>query len=209
MSKKIDAKKLSEQLKKLQEDEALRQSLLFRSDSLIENKFSDRNLDKENERIELIGGVGISIKLIRETIAGRLNKYPAPFKQEWYDLIFKLNRNSNDVDPSHQWSAENAAKFIKPSEVADYTNEIIYGRFPEGILPVLQNLNPYIGLNIRAHKNYQFLTEGGYQQVKDFIEQSLNMMKTCTNWYEFRVKYNRKYGVPYQIDVFEENKYSF
>jgi hypothetical protein len=160
--------------------------------SIAESRFNDDRIDRERDKVQLLGGAEISLKQIRQLIAGKLNEYDPPFRVEWYEQVFRLNG----------WPVENAKDFIKPAEVADYTNEVIYGRFPKGILPVLQKLNPFVGLNVRAHKNYQYLTVDGYNDVVKYIDQSHTMMKDCKTWYEFRMRYSKEYGVYFQSQMF-------
>ncbi len=196
MKKSIDNKKLSKQLLKIAEDEALRQSLLFKTEGLIKDKGSDSSLDILHEKIQLISGVEISISGIRKIISNSLRNYKPKFRLEYYEEIFRLNG----------WNIEDAKKYYKPKEVALYTNEIIYGRFPKEVLPVIQWKNPFINFTQRANKNFQWLTEDGEIKLLNFIDDSVRVMKTSSEWHEFKVKYANEFGLPFQMSLFDSNK---
>src|SRR5437773_1857736 len=90
MVNRVTTKKLSKQLIKIAEDEALRQSLLFKTEDLIKSKGSDSSLDLINERIQLISGVEISIAGLKKFISDTIREYSAKFKLEWYQEVFRL-----------------------------------------------------------------------------------------------------------------------
>lgn len=87
----------------------------------------------------------------------------------------------------------------KPSIVGVYTNDLIYRRFPKEILPTIQVLNPYIILGVRMYKNFQLLTPHGQSLVKEYIQDSIDLMSVCTDWYDFRCKYALKYNLSFQL----------
>ena len=188
-------KKLSKKLLKIAEDEAQRQSLLFRTEDLIPNKGSDSSLDLLHDKIQLIKGVEISISGLNKYIAETIAEYKPLFTLEFYQQIFRLNG----------WDVELAKEYNKPPEVAQYTNEIIYGRFPKEILPVIQWRNPYQQYMRREFKNFQMLTDEGREKVKGFIEDSIRVMKSCSAWHEFKVKYATEFGLPFQLSLFDKN----
>jgi hypothetical protein len=60
-------------------------------------------------------------------------------------------------------------------------------------------------MGLRAVKHFQWFTEHGKKQLEIYIQEAINEMKECNNWYEFRVKYAKKYDVPFQLSLFTEN----
>lgn len=199
MSKVSDNQKLSKKLLKIAEDEALRQSLLFKTDSLIKNKGVDSSLDIENEKFHLINGAEFSIAGLKKYIADSVRDYSPKFRLKFYEEIFRLKG----------WKKEDAKNYLKPAEVAHITNEFIYGRFPREVLPVIQWRNKFVfvgdGIAIRANKNFQLLTEKGENMLLSFIEEAIDVMENSESWHEFTVKYSNKFGLPFQTSLFDSN----
>lgn len=159
-------------------------------DLKIENKFSDKSLDSESLKIELFSGKVISEKDIlnrRVFLLKNVAIYEKMFPQEFYDNIFRLNG----------WKL-NKNKSLRPSVVGKFTNFCIYGRFDRNILPQLQSINPYIEFGIRKFKHFQWLNEAGRELLLVYIQQSIEIMKKCTNWFEFVEKYGSEYNLPTQ-----------
>jgi hypothetical protein len=170
----------------------LKQLLLERTEQRTEEKFSDKNLDRENEKIKLISGEIITIRGLRNYITQYVQPYSPKFPKEFYIQINRLNN----------WNKSESELYLKPPIVGRYTNEIIYGRYPKEILPMLQNLNPYMRLGFRLVKHFQWLSEEGQKQLETYIEDAIQTMKECNDWEEFREKYARKYGLPFQLSIF-------
>ena len=185
---------ISKQVQKEKRQE-LKQLILELTEQRIEERFSDKNLDRENEKIKLINGAEISISEFKAFIAERIQVYSVTYPREFYREINRLN----------SWDIPESDLYLKPPIVGRYTNEIIYGRFPKEILPTLQILNPYVRMGLRAVKHFQWFTEHGKKQLEIYIQEAINEMKECNNWYEFRVKYAKKYDVPFQLSLFTEN----
>jgi len=161
----------------------------------VQQQYSDRNLDRENEIIELLGGRQVTIRQIKDIIAKCEQEYVPTFPQAFYSQIDRLNNWHRPKEKQHE----------KPPIVGRWTKQIIYGRFPKEVLPVLEQLNPYIGFGIRLYKHFQWLTPEGKAQLHEFIDESIEVMQSSSSWYEFRVKYARQYGVPFQLSAFEDN----
>lgn len=195
MKEITQSKKLSRKLRKIAEDEALRQQLLFRTESLIEEKGSDESLDIHNERIKLINGREISISGIKKFIIDSQRPYQPTFRHEFFTEVHRLKG----------FPVEDAKKYRKPREVAVAINEIIYGRFPCEVLPVIQYQNPFISRLMRGHKNFQFLTDEAYARLLEYIEDAIRVMKECESWHEFKVRYSNLYGLPFQTSLFDSN----
>jgi hypothetical protein len=183
---------------KIEERNELKQLLIQLAEEKVESKFSDPQLDRENEKIRLLNGTEISLKEIRlnqSFISNTLSEYMVTFPSEFYRQINRL----------HGWNISETRLHKKPPIVGRYTKEIIYGRFHKDVINILQSLNPYIGFGVRPHKHFQWLTPEGKKRLEEYLKQSIELMKNCSNWYEFRVKYFEKYGVPYQADCFKDN----
>lgn len=169
------------------------QQLLKGPKSKIRNKYSDENLDRQNEIIKLIGGSTISLRKLSDFIEKSKQMYVPIFPQEFYSEIDRLNG----------WVRSNETKHQKPPIVGRWTKELIYGRFPKDILPVIEQLNPYMGFGIRLDKHFQWLTAGAKSQLELFIKQSIDLMRVSNTWYEFKFKYCKKYNLTLQIDMFQ------
>jgi hypothetical protein len=189
MPEEIVSKKL---LKERRQE--LKQLILDLTEQNIVDKFSDKNLDRENEKIRLISGVEISISGFNAFIAKKIQAYAPRVPKEFYRQINRLNG----------WIIPEKDLYLKPPIVGRYTNEIIYGRYPREILPTLQILNPYVRMGLRTVKHFQWLNESGQKQFDTYIQEAIIEMKECNSWYEFRVKYTRMYGVPFQLSLFPE-----
>lgn len=169
--------------------------LLQGPENRVQQKYSDKNLDRENEIIELLGGRQVTIKQVKDIIAKYEQEYVTTFPPIFYSEIDRLNN----------WNRPKEKKHEKPPIVGRWTKEIIYGRFPKEVLPVIEQLNPYIGFGIRLYKHFQWLTPEGKGQLESFITDSITVMQSSSTWYEFRVKYAKRFGVPFQLSAFENN----
>lgn len=150
---------------------------------------------REDEKIKFIGGAEISIREIKDFIATNALPYVPKFPNSnpFFSEMYRLNK-WDDLDPD-EW--------IKPLQVPNWINEIIYGRFSKEILPSLQILNPYLpGMCVRGYKNFQFLNENGQKLLEQYRDECVEVMKTCTTWHEFRLKYSQLYKQQY---VYQES----
>lgn len=177
------------------------QERLFLSDLLIQQaediaeEALRRKKKREEEIIELHSGAKFTIKQISELLTAQLQHYSPKFPNSspFFSEIYRLNE-WKDLDPTD---------YYKPPIVAAWINEIIYGRFTKEVLPALQVLNPASPFGIRMYKHFQFLNEEGQLKLEQFRDEAIEVMKTCTTWYEFRKKLHAKYGVTYQVKMFE------
>lgn len=185
-------------IQKVKKDDrkTLTQLILQLTEQKIQDRFSDKILDRENEKIKLIGGSEITINEVKKCIAENIQPYSPMFtnETEFYSEIYRLNN----------WCIEDANKYYKKPIVGKFTNDLIYHRFSKEILPMLQHLNPYVIYYIRKHKHFQLLTTEAKQKLEIFIEEAVEIMKSCDTWYDFRVKYFEKCGVPFQMNAFED-----
>ena len=197
MSEKEVKKSLVRKSLKTEEKENVKQLILSLTEEQTYSKYSDANLDKENEKIELLSGEFITIGDINRVVATSVQPYSPIFKIStgYYQEIYRLNG----------WPEDDATKYVKKSIVAKYTNQLIYDRFSNEILPILQGLNPYVRYYVRKFKHFQFLTLEAREKVELYVAQAVGLMKECDDWYEFRKKYYHKYGGSIQLNAFEDN----
>lgn len=99
------------------------------------------------------------------------------FPDEFYKQIYRLK--------SWQWPPTGRAK---PPLLGHITNDIVYDRLPEGVLPKLQELNPTDEHSKRRkYKHHQFLSpEVGQPDLRDHILQILPLMKVSKSWEGFK-----------------------
>ncbi|MFB9865652.1 P63C domain-containing protein [Rufibacter immobilis] len=184
---------ISEEAK--QERLALRGMLLQQSEDLVKES-QTRKKKRDEEVIELLGGQKVSIAEINAAITATLQPYVPMFPNSvpFFSEIYRLNG----------WKDKNPNDFVKPTVVASWINEIIYGRFAKDVLPTLRVLNPASPFGLRVHKHFQYLTEAGQSKLVQYRDEAIALMQTCSSWYEFRKKIYEVHGVPYQISLFEK-----
>ncbi|MDD2985536.1 P63C domain-containing protein [Flavobacterium sp.] len=181
------------QLQETKNNESLKRFILEQTESLVKDKFSDKELDAENEKRRLLSSIEDiwKVKHLDNQILREPSDYKVIFKQEYYQQIYRLN----------SWPYENPISH-KKWKVGRYTNEIIYYRFSNEVLPLLRIINPYILPGIRKNKHHQHLTTESRMNLEIFINQAIDLMIECNDWNEFRIKYCTKYNVPYQLRLF-------
>ncbi len=189
--KSSDQKKQQE-LEKLKRDQELREALIASGDQIIEKRFSDENLDKELLKQFLTDFTRHNPRkrYIRDEIAPYIKKFPLRF----YELIYKLQG----------WPTDKENLYSRPAIIGKWTNDLIYYRFPHGILKTLQEKNPYTATGSRLHKHFQYLTSIGESDLKQFIEDAIRIMEAATNWDHFRRLFAKAYGKPFQGTLFPE-----
>jgi hypothetical protein len=185
----IEEKRLLAQVAK----QSLINHIIEQTEELSTKQLDQRNRQKESEIIELLGGNKISISHIKGVIANAMQNYLPIFPAIFYTEIYRLN---NWVVPKEKF-------WQKPHIVAHWTNSLIYMRFSKEVLPALQQLNPYIGVGVRATYHYKWLTPDGKIKVEGFIEDAVRIMGACNTWYEFRLKYAKEYGLTIQLDLWK------
>lgn len=99
------------------------------------------------------------------------------FPDEFYHQIYRLRGWS--------WPPNGRAK---PPLLGHITNDIVYDRLPEGVLPKLRELNPTDEeTKRRKHKHHQFLSaEVDQPDLRDHILQILPLMKVSKTWDSFK-----------------------
>lgn len=202
--KKKDENKPNQGLKKstreLQHVEI--QQILQQTELPIVNKFSDKSLDRANEKFLLLSGFETSWKELVEAhekfkkfIAAKKRDYVKTFPDEIYDEWRRLNN----------WNKRPYAKHHKPPIFGRYTKLFIYGRLPREILPTLEDLNDYIYPGIRLYKHFELVTDQTYSDIKQYIQDVIDEARASDDMYEFRVRYAAKYGLPFQLSLFRDN----
>lgn len=98
------------------------------------------------------------------------------FPDEFYRQIYRLK--------GWKWPAGKG----KTPLLGHITNDIVYDRLPEGVLPKLRELNPMDAESKRRkHKHHQFLSEQvGQPDLRDHILQILPLMKISRSWETFK-----------------------
>jgi len=192
---KTDKISKKEQKKLLIEDKKeLIRSLLQGPDLKIDREFEDKRLDRNNEALKLIQSSEISLKDLKSVISLSLKKYSPRFPQTFYVEIFRL----------HGWKITGAKIYRKSWRVAKITKEIIYGRFKGDVITTLEIQNPFIGHGFRKFKHFQYLNAKGQALLDQYIAEATELMSVCNSWYEFRKKLASKYGVPFQLNIFDK-----
>lgn len=113
----------------------------------------------------------LSAYLVEERLA-----WAKRFPDEFYKQIYRLK--------GWAWPVKNA----KTPLLGHITNDIVYERLPEGVLPRLRELNPTDEASKRRrHKHHQFLSvEVGQPDLRDHILQILPIMKISKDWKSFK-----------------------
>lgn len=175
----------------------LQQFLFESAEALIQQKVSDAAMDREKEKILLVGGKTIDLSEMRRNLDSLFTENPSTyekrFPQLFYDEIYRLNN----------WKVPKN-KTLRKHIVGRFTNEIIYMRFTREGLSKLQLLNPYGKNYVRVFKHFQFLSADASVLLEKFIYEAIECMGDCSTWYEFRIKYAAKYNLNVQMRLFEE-----
>ena len=113
----------------------------------------------------------LSVYLVEERLA-----WAKRFPDEFYRQVYRLN--------GWPWPVGKA----KTPYLGHITNDIVYDRLPEGVLPKLRELNPtQEDTKRRRFKHHQFLSkEIGQPDLRDHILQILPIMRISKNWKAFK-----------------------
>jgi hypothetical protein len=170
-------------------DEASR--LIHQANQLQPDLGSDRSLDKENEKRFILEYKANNPK--QRHIAFSIRPYLKQFRFAYYDNIYRLNK----------WDRSGRKIYKRPGIVGKWTIKLIYLRFPLGTIETLQTLNPMTEDGERLHKHFQFLTEVGEQNLRNFIDDAVAIMEQCSYWGQFVRVFSKKYGPEYQTHLFD------
>jgi len=133
-------------------------------------------------------------RLLEKYIVEEARKWVKRFPDKFYQLIFKLNR----------WSYDEETIKKRPSIIGKWTNQIIYARFPKGVLSRLQDKNPIIEKGRRKIQHHRLLTDIGNDELKEYISNAIFLMESSANWNTFQRALKRATGQPYDGDLFED-----
>ena len=131
----------------------------------------------------------LSAYLVEERLA-----WAKKFPDEFYKQIYRLR--------GWKWPVGKA----KTPLVGRITNDIVYDRLPQGVLPKLRELNPPDeDTKRRRWKHHQFLSEDvGQPDLRDHILQILPIMKISPDWKTFKRHLNiafPKPGTQIEMDI--------
>jgi hypothetical protein len=174
----------AEEIKRLEIEEMLSQT-----DSQSESKSSDIILDIINEKLSLT-----EYKQHNPTsnrFIGFLKPYEVTFPKDYYREMHRLLGLSTTDEGLR----------THPSSVARNTNDIIYRRFPDNTLHVLQKLNPRGVNGERPNKHFQRLNDEAEWMLKQFLHEAITMMKEYADWDSFYSAFCIKYQIPYQLRI--------
>ncbi|RMB60544.1 hypothetical protein EAX61_06900 [Dokdonia sinensis] len=168
----------------------LKRFILDKTEARVKDKTSDESLDQEILKRKILDTIEDKWKL--KNLDAKVLKTPAEyepiFTQEYYKEMFRLKG----------WEYQGVIA-EKPWMAGRHTNEIIYFRFSQEVLPFLRIVNPFIMPGIRKYKHHQYLTQGERELLKQFIEEATECMRGHADWNCFRIDYCKKYNVPYQL----------
>lgn len=159
--------------------------------ALVDSAGLDATLDKTLEKRFLA-----KFRLNNPKLApyiGELQPYVKTFPREFYEQIYRL----------HNWSITPESIRNRPGIVGAWTIELVYKRFPSGMVEELRSRNPRLSSGDLLHKHFQLLTTEGMDKLNDFIQEAIDMMKSCTYWTQFMSKFARKCGKVWQSDIFD------
>jgi hypothetical protein len=189
MKKPIITASNSKQVKKT--DELVKQLILNRvNNNSSSDKFLNENLDKYNEKETILDMV--SKMPYRKFIAKEKAIYEKKFPRIFYDELFRLTGLLRDPNNPN----------YKPHVFARLTLQIIYRRFPEGIIKYFEEENPTDVNGFRSYKHFQLLNKLGEKKLLSVIEEAVGIMKTSNHWQHFLRLYALKFGLTYQIPLF-------
>jgi hypothetical protein len=132
-------------------------------------------------------------RLFEKYIEEEARKWVKRFPDKFYQLIFKLN--------NWEYTEESIKK--RPGIVGKWTKEIIYSRFPKGVLAKLEDKNPVNDKGKRSKKHHQLLTDIGNDELKDYLSNAMFLMEAAPNWPRFKNMLARALGKTYQQEIFE------
>ncbi|MFD1431242.1 P63C domain-containing protein [Lacticaseibacillus yichunensis] len=129
-------------------------------------------------------------KLLSAYLSEDLLKWQAHFPREFYEQVYRLNGISDAFDPANP---------KRPQWIAGFTNKYVYGIFPEEVMKEIHNRNPLStsprNVVYRAHKNFQFLSQGtGLPQLDQHLAKLIGVMMLSDNMTDFSEKFKRVFA---------------
>ncbi|UHG92524.1 P63C domain-containing protein [Spirosoma oryzicola] len=161
--------------------------LIAKANQSDESRFWDENLDKANEKSTLVADPQI------QRFIGKVQKYEPKVPLIFYDHIYRLNG----------WDRTGDRLYRRPGIVGKWMNDLVYLRYPAGTLKELRSQNPVVD-GVRLYKHHQFLSSLGEKHFHQFLKDAMDVMSKCQRWDQFIGRFAKKYGKPYQMDLFED-----
>lgn len=138
-------------------------------------------------------------KILDKYLTDEWAKWTKTFPNEYYRQLFKL-KGMPYPPPSDG---------RKPQYIGHWTNDIVYSRLAPGVLKALKEKTPKAPSGSRIRKFHQHLTrEFGHPELREHLSNVIFLMKTCTNWDDFKRRLNRarpKCGDKLTFDFKDEN----
>lgn len=136
-------------------------------------------------------------KLLSAYLAEERLAWAKRFPDEFYRQIYRLK--------GWKWPVGKA----KTPYLGHITNDVVYERLPEGVLPKLRELNPtQEDSKRRKYKHHQFLSdEVGQPDLRDHILQILPIMRISRDWKVFKRHLDiafPKSGTQFELEVDNE-----
>ncbi len=120
--------------------------------------------------------------IIEKFIAKELQPWTHTFSYEFYEQIFRLKG----------WPGPDGAK--RPSVIGHYTNDIVYGRLPPGVLDELKRKNPVKPSGYRSNRHHQFFTPDiGHPKLREHLAAVTALMRAAPNWNSFKRSLTRAF----------------
>lgn len=189
-----DLKDLIEPEKNLENRQTVIQGLFDQTEESAKAAQSAKFLAFENEKILLLGGNSITRKEIKEDHQQLVTYSEQKRDPRFSELFLGLAKINN-------WSDEVRKTYRKPRIAADTINEVIYNRFPAGVLSHIHELNRYVKYCVRKSKNYKFLSDEGIILLEIYLNDAVLLMNSCQDNNEFREMHSKLYGTKYQLKI--------
>lgn len=127
--------------------------------------------------------------ILEKFIAKELQPWTKTFPFDFYLEIARLRG----------WPPTYAIK--RPSVVAKYTNNFVYGRIAPGLLEELRRKNPTIAPGRRkAHHHQWFTPEHGHPRLREHLAAVIALLRAAPKWSSFERSINRAFPV-LNVDV--------
>lgn len=118
-------------------------------------------------------------KLLGKYVSEEHRPWMQKFPDEFYIELFRLrNLKTSEIRK-------------RPLYFGKLTNDIVYNRLLPGVLPKLDEVNPTNESGRRSRKHHQHLLEQGEKHLKTHLTGVVYLMKSSTNWTDFKKALDR------------------
>jgi len=170
-------------------------SLLFKETEELTNAAVIARQRFEQEKRELISGEHITVENFQEEFKRYIAECEKNHEPKFSLFLTRLGNLC-------KWTEEEKSRYSKPRIAAVTINEVIYMRFPDGLLKHIQFYNKFVGFFVRRTKNYKLLNDEGILKLEEYIDNANTVMLDSKDYYDFRKKMYAMHQVPYQIQLF-------